>query len=156
MGYMLQDALIGTCVLWRTLRAVGSASLREVAHSFSATAEERKDESRWSQHEEKKEERDAYAGTRVLANLGIRAGARPGFDSPSASSKKIQREQLEWTASDKKCIHLRDEACAATQLLLRAMSWRQRLSLLSPGFTPPWESPGGEYRERASATTRGD
>jgi len=38
MGYMLQDALIGTCVLWCTLRAVGSASLREVAHSFSATA----------------------------------------------------------------------------------------------------------------------
>ena len=37
MGCMLQDALIGMCVLWRTPGAVGSASLRDGAYECSAT-----------------------------------------------------------------------------------------------------------------------
>src|SRR5258706_15328519 len=68
-----------------------------------------------------------------------------------AASKKIQRA-ARGTASDKQCIHQRDEACAATQALLRA--WRGKPALvpvvtrLHPSMGKPWWSMQGDS-ERA-------
>ena len=103
------DIALDWCSVRPISHIIGSASLREVAHSFSATAEERKDENRWS-HEEKKEERDAYAGTRVLANLEVpelervlvRLNER---EQQEDTERAVRRER---PAMD--LIHLRDEA----------------------------------------------
>ena len=85
----------------------------------------------------------------VLANVGVRAGERPGFDSPSSRSKQENTESSKTgTASDKQCLHQRGQACAATRALLLAMCGKPALVPVVTGLHPtrggaPVEHAGG-------------
>jgi Phage integrase family len=99
----------------------------------------------------KREEWTTWSPCRVPLNKGatrqmLSSNQRSGKRGRTSSlRKKIRKSSQSGTASDQHSIQQGDEAGASTQLLLLAMSGRQRLSLLSPDFTPTMRKPWCDF-----------
>ena len=78
---------------------------------------------------------------REPADAVFQSTFRQTWENELAPQKDTKERSTSGTASDQHSIQQGDEAGAARQLLLRAMSGRQRLSLLSPDFTPTMRKP---------------
>src|SRR6266704_2335717 len=84
-----------------------------------------------------------------VANLSGNLGSPSGRASWFRLFELAQQEDTERTARETKLVQLRKRCCPR-------MRGQQRLSMESPDFTPPWESPDGERGGIVSAPTRGD